>query len=108
MDNLLESRMLFCGYATGSYYLAHYSRDRRATSRREMEKRYLENRYRYETAFLAAFKGIERYFKNSNFNKFQIRSLFSNVSYKNVGADIKFTRFHEIFLGLSKSTIYAE
>jgi len=47
MYHLLESRLIFAGFMTGSFYSSHYKYDRLDTPDWEMEKRYFEYRYRY-------------------------------------------------------------
>ena len=43
------------GFMCGSYYEAHYSRDRKKISRYELDRSYFENRIKYDLAFLSAF-----------------------------------------------------
>jgi hypothetical protein len=59
LNHLGHSRFLFNGFMVGSYYQCHYRHDRCDASRREMRRRYFENRERYELAFVSAFKGLE-------------------------------------------------
>jgi len=106
--HLLESRFLFDGFMTGSYYTSHYSRDRKAIPRWVIQKRQLEDGYRYELAFLAAFKGIERFFSVSRFKKHDIPKLFKRLSYEDVTEKTKYVRFHEIFRGKSREITYGE
>lgn len=107
LNHMLESRFLFCGFMVGSYYTCHYSKDRRATPIWEIEKRYFENRFRYETAFLAAFKGIERFFGVNDINKHQIPGLLSSFPHSDISETTPYRRFHEIFSGLRENDTYS-
>ncbi len=108
LDHLLESRLLFYGYMVGSYLDAYYFIEREKIDDWEMEKRYFENKYRYETAFVAAFKGIERYFNNSFIKKSNISTLFDSVNYEYVTFDTIYERSHEVFLKLPENIKYGD
>jgi hypothetical protein len=108
LDHLLESRFLVCGFMTSSYYTCHYRADRSAMSRGELEKLYLENRHRYETAFVAAFKGIERYFRVNQIKEDRVDRLFGNIKYDGVTVNSTYKRHFEIFTGLPENTSYGE
>jgi hypothetical protein len=108
LDHALESRFLFFGFMVGSYYTCHYARDRELVPRWEMEKRYFENRYRYETAFVAAFKGIERFFGVNQIRKNNIDTILSKKSDLGIAPDTEYTRYHEIFSGHTKRVRYRE
>ena len=108
LDHLLESRFLVCGFMTGSYYTCHYRADRSAMSRSQLEKIYLENCHRFETAFVAAFKGIERYFRVNQIKEDRIERLFRNIKYDGVAFDTPTRRIFEIFSGLPTKTSYGE
>lgn len=95
--HLDQSYALFFGLMSGSYYHYHYSRDRVLLSRDELLKDYLENKAKYELAFLAAFKAIERLFGNSNINKAKVRSVFQSQPYSLIKHDSDWESFHEIF-----------
>ena len=108
LDHLLESRFLVCGFMTGSYYTCHYRADRSAMSRGELEKLYLENRHRYEAAFVAAFKGIERYFRVNQIKEDRIDRLFKNIKYDGVTFNSTYKRHFETFAGLPENMSYGE
>lgn len=108
LDHLLESRFLVCGFMTGSYYTCHYRADRSAMSRGELEKIYLENCHRLETAFVAAFKGIERYFRVNQIKEDRIDRLFRNIKYDGITFNSTYKRHFEIFVGLPENTSYGE
>ena len=63
LEHLLQSAQVFDYFPNSSYYHFHYSRDVKWDSRAVYIKKYLEDRITYETAFLAAFKGLERFFR---------------------------------------------
>lgn len=108
LDHLLESRFLVCGFMTGSYYTCHYKADRFAKSHSELEKMYLENCHRYESAFVAAFKGIECYFRVNQIKEDRIDRLFRNIKYDGVTFNSTYKRHFEIFAGLRENTSYGE
>ena len=108
MDHLLESRFLVCGFMSGSYYMSHYRADRSAMSRSQLEKVYLENCHRFETSFVAAFKGIERYFRVNQIKEDRIERLFRNIKYDGVTFDSTTSLIFEIFSGFPKKTSYGE
>jgi|GEM_PF-5626302 len=108
LDHMLESRFLFCGFMVGSYYVCHYARDRRATPDWEMEKRYFESRYRYETAFLAAFKGIERFFGVNQIRKNNLGALLETRRSLGISPETTYRRCHEIFSGHEEHVTYKD
>lgn len=108
LDHMLESRFLFCGFMVGSYYLCHYAKDRKFVPKWEMEKRYFENRFRYETAFIAAFKGIERFFGVNNVKKHKVDAIVNRCSHLGITPDTVYTRYHEIFSGHNQKLTYRE
>lgn len=108
LDHALESRFLFHGFMVGSYYTCHYSRERRATPDWEKERRYFENRYRYETAFLAAFKGIERFFGVNQIRKNNLDSILRSRKELGIEARTAYKRYHEVFSGHEPDVTYEE
>ncbi len=96
LNHLGLSRNLFYGNMTGSYYSSHYRHDRVNLSRHEMRKRFLEFRERYELAFLAAFKAIERFL---NVNQIQRKNIQNLLRERNIPHSKVYKRFHEIFSG---------
>ena len=108
LDHLLESRFLFCGFMVGSYYVCHYANDRRAVPGWELEKRYFESRYRYETAFVAAFKGIERFFGVNQIRKNNLEAVLETRTAFGISPETRYTRYHEIFSGHEKHGTYKD
>jgi hypothetical protein len=105
---MLESRFLFCGFMVGSYYGCHYVNDRRAVPGWEIEKRYFESRYRYETAFIAAFKGIERLFGVNQIKKSNLETVLETRRTFGIAPETRYTRYHEIFSGHEKHLTYSD
>jgi hypothetical protein len=52
--HLEQSHYIISGFMTGSYYYAHYRWDRRVENKYLREKKYFENRTRYDLAFVSA------------------------------------------------------
>ena len=88
--------------------MSHYRADRSAMSRSQLGKIYLENCHRFETAFVAAFKGIERYFRVNQIKEDRIERLFRNIKYDGVTFGSTTRRIFEIFSGFPKKTSYGE
>lgn len=104
LDHLVTSYSLFYGNMSGSYYYYHYSRDRKRASKSTMQKKYFENRHKYELAFLAAFKGIERFLKGSDFKSNEVVELIQGLPYGKIKEMRTYTRFHEVFSKQPKIT----
>lgn len=102
LDALLHleySRTLVWGFMVGSFYESHYRRDRRELSRYELERTYLENRFRYDSAFVSAFRGIECVLGKPHFKKTHIPGLLSKAdrSYGTTFASRRHRSWHEVF-----------
>lgn len=57
--HLVQSHYSISGSMTGSYYYLHYRWDKRFQNKHLREKKYFENRTRYDLAFVSAFRSIE-------------------------------------------------
>ena len=82
LDALLHleySQTLVWGFMVGSFYESHYSWDRRELSRYELERVYFENRFRYDSAFVSAFRGIECILGKPHFKNTHISELLSKT-----------------------------
>ncbi len=108
MNHLMESRRIYWGHMTPSYYHFHYRRDRPLKKKWEIEKEYLEMRYKYESSFVASFKGIESLLDKNGFKKREIRKLLKWFDCPKISYDEYYLRRHEIFLGLKKKIKYGE
>lgn len=113
LDALLHleySRTLVWGFMAGSFYESHYSRDRREASRYELERTYLENRFRYDSAFVAAFRGIECVLSKPHFKKGRIPELLSKADQRYGGAfaSQQHRSWHEVFSTKKKWWSYAD
>lgn len=99
MLHLEYSMSLVWGFMVGSYYESHYKRDRKKLSRYQMERIYLENRFRYDAAFVSAFRGIECVLDKPHFKKGQIPAMLSALDAE-FGTDFSKSRhrsWHEVF-----------
>jgi hypothetical protein len=94
----------------GSFYESHYSRDRREVSHYELERTYLENRFRYDSAFVSAFRGIECVLGQPHFKKADISKLLSEADwrYDSTFASQRHRSWHEIFSTKRKWWRYAD
>ncbi|MGF7431898.1 hypothetical protein PQV03_14185 [Thermoanaerobacterium thermosaccharolyticum] len=108
LNHLLESRFLFNCFITNSYYECHYKYDRSQMPEWLKEKMFYENRYRYQTAFVAAFKGIESFFRVNDFKKHEIEKLFNNIDYNDISFDTVYIRRFEIFSGEPEEIKYGD
>jgi len=63
LEHLMQSAQVFGYFPNSNYYRSHYSHDVKLNNKLVYIKKYLEDKITYETAFLAAFKGIERFFR---------------------------------------------
>jgi hypothetical protein len=82
---------------SGSYYEAHYARERRQAPQWFLEKLYLENRPKYEVAFVAAFKAMERLFQKAGFRDVELGNIFARLPYPSIRSNTVYTRKHEVF-----------
>lgn len=108
LNHLLKSIQIFGGIPNGSYYQFHYRPDKESESRLEKEKKSLENKTTYEISFVAAFKGIERFFKVNDINTKNITKIFNNIKYKNIKRNSTYTRYFEIFSGKDEKIKYSD
>jgi len=113
LDALLHleySRTLVWGFMIGSFYECHYSRDRREFSRYELERTYLENRSRYDSAFVAAFRGIECVLGQPHFKKAEVSQLLCDADrrYGTAFSSQRHRSWHEVFSSKRKWWQYAD
>jgi len=113
LDALLHleySRTLVWGFVVGSFYESHYSRDRRDFLRYELERMYFENRFRYDSAFVSAFRGIECVLGKPYFKKIHIPELLSMADrrYGTAFASQRYRSWHEIFSTKKKWWSYSD
>lgn len=102
LDALLHleySRNLVWGYMVGSFYESHYCRDRQKLTRYQLEGAYLENRFRYDSAFVSAFRGIECILGAPHFKRGQIATLLEKTdhTFGTSFSSTKYRSWHEIF-----------
>ena len=111
LDALLHleySRSLVWGFMVGSYYECHYSLDRRELSRYELEGTYLENRFRYDSAFVSAFRGIECVLGKPHFKRGQVSDLLAqtDAKYNTAFSSTRHRSWHEVFSSKRKWWTY--
>jgi len=106
--HLGHSRFLFYGFMVGSYYHCHYKYDRREMSYHLMQKKYLENRERYELSFISAFKGIERLLNVNQIKKHEIDQKLRRLEIAEILPETKYRRWHETFLGYPRHVTYSD
>ena len=106
LNHLGHSRFLFNGYMVGSYYECHYKHERMSTPQHDMQKRYFENRERYELAFVSAFKGIERFLHLNQIKKNNIERALIQLASQEIQPSTIYKRWHEVFSGYSKEIAY--
>jgi len=99
-----------CGFMVGSYYQAHYQHDRREASRYDMDKRYLESRIAYDTAFLSAFRGVEAVLQKPHFKKKDVKKLLATTDsiYGTDFSTAKYRTFYEVFSSRRKIWSYKD
>jgi len=108
LEHLMQSAQIFDYFPNSSYYHFHYSRDVKLESKAVYRKKYFEDKITYETSFLAAFKGIERFFRVLQINKINSNKIFRNIPYDNITPQTKYKRFFEIFSGYKKNIKYLD
>lgn len=116
-ERLLESLMhleyslsLVWGDMTGSYYESHYNWERKQVSRYALERAYLENRFRFDSAFVSAFRGLECVLGKPHFRKHEIPGLLAKTD-KKYGTDFCSTKhrsWHELFSSRKKWWSYSD
>jgi len=102
MDALMHleySRTLVWGFMVGSFYESHYSRERELLTRNQLERAYLENRFRYDSAFVSAFRGIECVLGKPHFKQAEIALLLSRIDheFQTSFSSSKHRSWHEMF-----------
>ena len=106
--HLERSHMLFSGYMTSSYYHFHYRIERREESPYLRRKRYLEERTRFDLAFLSAFRSIESVLGTPHLKKHTIaRALQALDSHSGTSlASGRWRSYHEFFSTRRRSWSY--
>lgn len=99
VKHLEHSYSLFWGYMTGSYYDAHYSRERAESTEYELEKLYLEHQVEFDLAFLSAFRGLESILGTPFLRKHEIRTRLAALDseYRTSFETETYECFHLIF-----------
>ena len=108
--HLEYSRSLVWGFMVGSFYESHYSRDREVLTRYQLERSYLENRFRYDSAFVSAFRGVECVLGKPHFRQRGIPSLLAKTD-REFGTSFsssKHRSWHEMFSSRRKWWTYED
>ncbi len=108
LSHLGHSRYLFYGYMVGSYYHCNYKHERNELSRHQMQKKYFENRERYELSFVSAFKGIERILKVGQIRRHEIGDRLTGLGIPDIQPETMYRRWHETFSGYKKNISYSD
>lgn len=108
LDALTFSRRLFDGFMVPSYWESHYRRDVQELSAGQREKAYLDNRIRYESAFLSAFRAIEHLLHAHTFSKRQVENLVKGCGYESIAEDPYYSRLFEVFVGKPETAKMSE
>lgn len=113
LDALLHldhSRTLVWGFMNGSFYDSHYSPDRKALSRYSLERAYLENRFRYDSAFVSAFRGLESLLGKPGFSESQIPDILlkTDTQFSTSFAKRRHRSRFEVFSSRKKRWTYKE
>ena len=108
--HLEQSHYIVSGFMTGSYYCAHYRWDRRFENKYLREKKYFENRTRYDLAFVSAFRSVESILGKSQVRKHEIKASLTNLDsqYGTHFSSTKWVSHHEVFSGMRKFRSYEE
>lgn len=94
-----QSHFIFSGFMSGSYYQFHYSHQRRDATKYQRSKKYLENRTRFDLAFLSAFKALEAILGKSNLKEHEITQQIIKLdqSFGTNFAKEDWRSYHEMF-----------
>jgi hypothetical protein len=110
LRHLGYSCTLHSGFMTGSFYQCHYSRDRRYIAHYAVERDYYENRFKYDMAFVSAFRGIECVLGKPHFKKNEVSELLANTDrqYDTSFAVQRHRSWHEVFSSKKKWWRYSD
>lgn len=108
--HLERSHHLYAGYMSDSYYYFHYRHERAALSPYAQRKGYLEERTRYDLAFLSAFRAIEAFLDTTMLRKRDIAELLRQTDIRD-GTSFLSGRWrsrHEVFTSGRKWWSFSE
>lgn len=103
LRHLFESLTLFDGFVA-----LHFLHDYREHSRRWDEKRYFENRLRYELAFVSAFRAVEAFFGVTDIKQNEVRSMLNAHPSTAIRSNTGYRLAIPIFGGRRVRTNYAD
>lgn len=108
--HLHHSRTVAWGFMVGSFYESHYSPDRRDLGRYALQRILLENRLRYDSAFVSGFRGLECVLGKPQFRRHEIQGLLrgTDARYGTSFANSRHRSWHEVFSSKRKWWTYAD
>lgn len=97
--HLERSHGIFRGHMTEYEYQRHYRHDRRSESVYLREKKYFEDRTRYDLAFLSAFRALEALLRTVQIHKHQISQRLHALDerFRTSFCSKHWTSYHEVF-----------
>lgn len=105
LNHIRQSIQLFNGVMSPSYYHSHYKSNREQLSKDSIEKAYFEMKEKYELAFLAAFKSLERILNVNDIKRKEINNVLLNSGFDFTKPQKKYIRAFEGYKNL-KEDIY--
>jgi len=108
--HLEQSHYIISGFMTSSYYHFHYRWDRKFEKKYLREKKYFENRTRYDLAFVSAFRSIESILGKPQVKKQEIKPSLNNLDsqYGTRFSTSRWVSYHEVFSRTKKFRSYEE
>jgi hypothetical protein len=108
--HLERSHGIFAGYMTNHHYQHHYRHERRLQSAYVREKNYLEERTRYDLAFLSAFRALEALLDTMQIHKHEVgkRLRATDIKFGTSFCSTRWKSCHEVFSSRRKSWRFDE
>jgi len=108
--HLDHSSTLVWGFMVDSFYESHYRHDRRDLSRYALERIYLENRFRYDSAFVSGFRGLECVLGKPHFKEHEIQGLLLETDgrFGTSFAKSHYRSWHEVFSSRRRRWTYKD
>lgn len=108
--HLEYSRSLAWGFMVGSFYESHYRRERKTMARYDLERIYLESRLRFDSAFVATFRGLECVLGKPTLSNRKIPVLLANLDreFATSFSSKRHRAWHEVFSSRRKWWRYGD
>jgi hypothetical protein len=108
--HLEQSHTLVAGHMTSSHYYRHYREQRRLESAYLREKKYLEDRTRYDLAFLSGFRALEALLDTMRIKRNEVPHLLRafDEKFSTSFSSTTWTSYHEVFSSKRKKWKFAE